>query len=103
MKSKDQTSPVLTEAQTRTRMICHAFRQVFGRPGDANRTPQQKAVWETLEALCFQDRSTFPATHGPKDALSAAINEGYRLCFLQMREFVNQDFDEAKAPPEVIK
>lgn len=103
MKPAATREEVLKEHQANTRRLCHAFRAVFGRQGDANRTPQQKAVWEALEELCFQNRSTFMGTPGPKDPISAAINEGYRMCFLQIREFVHMEYAERPAPPEVLK
>jgi hypothetical protein len=89
------------EANAATRRLCHAFRQVFGRKGDPNLTPQQAAVWAYLEEISFQNRSTFPQTAGPKDDLSFAVNEGYRCFFLQIRELVTKDFDEPAQPPTV--
>jgi hypothetical protein len=91
------------EANAEVRRLCHAFRQVFGRKGDPLLTPQQVAVWTYLEDISFQNRSTFPATMGPKDDLSFAVNEGYRCFFLQIRELVNKDFDELAKPPQVIR
>lgn len=101
----DQQSKEMREAVRRENAarLIRAFRTVFG-TSSADRTDQQKAVWEALEKACFVDRPTFiPNGNGVYDPIQGALCEGFRQSFLQIKALVEKNPDEQKPKPESIR
>lgn len=99
----DKRTPEQIQAERieRTQRLARAFRIVFGT--DQERTEPQRAVWEFLEHSSFAKRSTHaPDERGHFDPIGAALCEGMRMSFLQIKELVEKPLGE-KPKPESIR
>src|SRR6056297_1471265 len=98
------------EAQAKTKRLCKAYRAVFGTEG--HRNDAQQIVWEDMMERWRINRPVFiPNTHvsydgneavnmATYDPIKAAITDGARLPIIQIKEFIERNFDE-KTKPEI--
>lgn len=95
------TKEAQATAKARARIVCAAYRRVFGR--DGARTPEQDIVWADLQHRGYIRRSTMVANvKGDVCALRTAQAEGCRIFQLQTQEFIARasESDEPTQPPQ---
>lgn len=96
----------MTEEQNekKVRQLILAYKRVFGVEGE--RTKEQQIVWDDLnKRLKFESpvfMPNFEAAQGKSvttyDPLTAALNDGMRWAFAQIKEFVEKDLDDKPKP-----
>ncbi len=83
---------ILTDAQRealRLSKTTAAFRQVFG-TDDAKRTDAQRTVWNELRLMSYEDKPSFvPDKSGAMCPIRAALTDGRRALFCDIKANVN--------------
>lgn len=90
--------PREAELEQTRRDLARAVKDVLGEFPET-RNPSQKVFWQYLEQASYQHRPSFiPDTDGKFDPIRAAITDGRRGLFLEIKAIVESDISQ----PETV-